>query len=148
MTSLSLSYEMFRYHWLKQWRGVVRYSIPQWRGCMLINYGGQNVTELACIFNRWKLWNTGKFSNKWWVGNVPNSPVLSRSQGDWNNEVGISAIMVWFELVRSSRFSKYVIVRSNNNTVIDMAAPVSWRINDLDKVMRTNSCQSLLGLWL
>ena len=36
------------------------------------------VTELVCIFNRWKLWNTGKFSNKWWavnVSNVPNSPV-------------------------------------------------------------------------
>ena len=33
-----------------------------------------------------------------------------------------------------------VIVRSN-----DMTAPVSWLINDLDKVIKTKSTQSLLG---
>ena len=39
-----------------------------------------------------------------------------------------------------------VIVRSNNNPVNDMTAPVSWRINDLDKVIKTKSCQK--SVWL
>ena len=39
-----------------------------------------------------------------------------------------------------------VIVRSNNNPVNDMTAPVSWLINDLDKVIKTKSSQSLFGL--
>ena len=30
-----------------------------------------------------------------------------------------------------------VIVRSNNNPVNDMTAPVSWLINDSDKVIKT-----------
>ena len=30
-----------------------------------------------------------------------------------------------------------VIVRSNNNPVNDMTAPVSWLINDLDKAIKT-----------
>ena len=30
-----------------------------------------------------------------------------------------------------------VIVRSNNNPVNDMTAPVSWLINNLDKVIKT-----------
>ena len=41
-----------------------------------------------------------------------------------------------------------VIVRSNNNPVNDMTAPVSGLINDLDKVIETKSSQSLFGLWL
>ena len=32
-----------------------------------------------------------------------------------------------------------VIVRSNNNPVNDMTAPVSWLINDLDKVINNNN---------
>ena len=36
-----------------------------------------------------------------------------------------------------------VIVRSNNNPVNDMTAPVSWLINDLDKAIKTKSTQSL-----
>ena len=38
-----------------------------------------------------------------------------------------------------------VIVRSNNNPVNDMTAHVSWLINDLDKVIKTKSSQSLFG---
>ena len=38
-----------------------------------------------------------------------------------------------------------VIVRSNNKTVNNMTAPVSWLINDLDKVIKTKSTQSLFG---
>ena len=38
-----------------------------------------------------------------------------------------------------------VIVRSNNNPVNDMTASVSGLINDLDKVMKTKSSQSLYG---
>ena len=38
-----------------------------------------------------------------------------------------------------------VIVRSNNNLVNDMTAPVSWLINYLDKAMNTKSTQSLFG---
>ena len=38
-----------------------------------------------------------------------------------------------------------VFVRSNNNPVNDMIAPVSSLINDLDKVIKTNSSQSLFG---
>ena len=38
-----------------------------------------------------------------------------------------------------------VIVRSNNNPVNDMTAPVSWLINDLDKAIKTKSTQSLFG---
>ena len=38
-----------------------------------------------------------------------------------------------------------VIVRSNNNPVKDMTAHVSGLINDLDKVMKTNSSQILFG---
>ena len=38
-----------------------------------------------------------------------------------------------------------VIVRLNINPVNDMTTPVSGLINDLDKVMRTKSSQSLLG---
>ena len=38
-----------------------------------------------------------------------------------------------------------VIVRSSNNPVNDMTAPVSGLINDLDKFMRTMSSQSLFG---
>ena len=39
-----------------------------------------------------------------------------------------------------------VIVRANNNPVNEMTAPVSWLINDLDKVMKTKSslCLPLL----
>ena len=36
-----------------------------------------------------------------------------------------------------------VIVRSNNDPVNDMTAPVSWLINDLDKAIKTKSTQSL-----
>ena len=38
-----------------------------------------------------------------------------------------------------------VIVRSNNYPVNDMTAPVSWLINDLDKVMETKSSQSMFA---
>ena len=38
-----------------------------------------------------------------------------------------------------------VIVRSNNNPVNDMTTLVSWLINDLDKVMKTKSTQSLFS---
>ena len=38
-----------------------------------------------------------------------------------------------------------VIVRSNNNPVNDMTAPVSWLINDLDKAIKTKSTQSLFS---
>ena len=38
-----------------------------------------------------------------------------------------------------------IIVRSNNDPVNDMTAPVSRLINDLDKDMKTKSSQSLLG---
>ena len=38
-----------------------------------------------------------------------------------------------------------VIVKSNNNPVNDMTAPVSELINDLDKAMQTKSSQSLFG---
>ena len=38
-----------------------------------------------------------------------------------------------------------VIVRSNNNPVNDMTAPVSWLINYLDKAIKTKSTLSLFG---
>ena len=38
-----------------------------------------------------------------------------------------------------------VIVRSNNDPVNDMTAPVSELINDLDKVIKPKSSQSLFG---
>ena len=38
-----------------------------------------------------------------------------------------------------------VNIRSNNNPVNDMIAPMSWLINDLDKVMKTKSSQGLFG---
>ena len=38
-----------------------------------------------------------------------------------------------------------VIVRSNNDQVNDMTAPMSGLINDLDKVIKTKSSQSLFG---
>ena len=38
-----------------------------------------------------------------------------------------------------------VIVRSNNDPVNDMTAPVSWLFNDFDKAMKTKSSQSLFG---
>ena len=38
-----------------------------------------------------------------------------------------------------------VIVRLNNNPVNGMTAPVSWLINDFDKVIKSKSTQSLLG---
>ena len=38
-----------------------------------------------------------------------------------------------------------VIVRSNNNSVIDMSAPVSGLINDIDKVIKTKKSKSLSG---
>ena len=38
-----------------------------------------------------------------------------------------------------------VIVTSNNDPVNDMTTSVSGLINDLDKVMKTKSCQSLFG---
>ena len=48
-----------------------------------------------------------------------------------------------------------VIVRSNNDPVNDMTAPVSGLINDLDKVIRTKSSQRAywsfglnVGFWL
>ena len=37
-----------------------------------------------------------------------------------------------------------VIVRSNNNPVNNMTAPVSWLINYLDKVIKTKSSQVCL----
>ena len=39
-----------------------------------------------------------------------------------------------------------VIVRSNNDPVNDMTAPMSALINDLDKAMKSKGSQSLLGL--
>ena len=39
-----------------------------------------------------------------------------------------------------------VIVRSNDNKVNDMTAPMSGLINDLDKTMKIKSRQSLFGL--
>ena len=38
-----------------------------------------------------------------------------------------------------------VIVRSNNNPVIDMTTPVSWLVNDLHKVIKAKSSQNLFG---
>ena len=38
-----------------------------------------------------------------------------------------------------------VIIRSNNNQVNDVTAPVSWLINDLDKVIKTKNTLSLFG---
>ena len=38
-----------------------------------------------------------------------------------------------------------VIVRSNNNSVNDITAPMTWLINDLDKTMKTKSGQSQFG---
>ena len=38
-----------------------------------------------------------------------------------------------------------VIVRSSNDPVNDMTAPASWLINDLDKIMKAKSSQSVLG---
>ena len=38
-----------------------------------------------------------------------------------------------------------VIVRSNNYPVNDMTTPVSGHINDLDRVIKTKSSQSLFG---
>ena len=38
-----------------------------------------------------------------------------------------------------------VIIRWNNNPVIDMTAPVYLFINDMDKVKKTKSSQSLIG---
>ena len=38
-----------------------------------------------------------------------------------------------------------VIVRSNNNPDNDMIAPVSGLINNLDKVIKTKSSQTLFG---
>ena len=38
-----------------------------------------------------------------------------------------------------------IIVRSNNNPVNDMTAPVSGLINDFNKAMKTKSTQSLFG---
>ena len=37
------------------------------------------------------------------------------------------------------------IVWSNNNPVNDMATPMNGLINELDKVIKTRSSQSLLG---
>ena len=37
------------------------------------------------------------------------------------------------------------IVRSNNDPVNDMTAPVSGLINDLDKALKTKSSQSRFG---
>ena len=36
-----------------------------------------------------------------------------------------------------------VIVRSDTYPVNDMTAPVSWLINDLDKVIKTKDCNGL-----
>ena len=38
-----------------------------------------------------------------------------------------------------------VIVRSNNDPINEMTAPVSWLINDLHKATKTKSSLSLLG---
>ena len=38
-----------------------------------------------------------------------------------------------------------VNVRSNDNTVNDMTTPMSGLINELDKVIKTRSSQSLFG---
>ena len=38
-----------------------------------------------------------------------------------------------------------VIIRPNNNPVNDMTALMSGLVNDLDKVMKTKSSQSLFG---
>ena len=38
-----------------------------------------------------------------------------------------------------------VIVKSSNNPVNDMSAPLSWLIIDLDKVIKTKNGQSLFG---
>ena len=38
-----------------------------------------------------------------------------------------------------------VIVTSNNDPVNDLSAPVSGHINDLDKIIKTKSSQSLFG---
>ena len=38
-----------------------------------------------------------------------------------------------------------VFVRSNNNPINDMTAPVSGLINDMVKVIKTKSTQSLIG---
>ena len=38
-----------------------------------------------------------------------------------------------------------VIVRSNNDPVNDMTAPVSGLINDLDMAIKTKSSESLFG---
>ena len=38
-----------------------------------------------------------------------------------------------------------VIIRSNNNPVNDMTAPVSGLIDDLNKVIKSKSSQSLFG---
>ena len=37
-----------------------------------------------------------------------------------------------------------VIVRSNNNPVNDMTAPVSWLFNDLDEAIKTKSTKVCL----
>ena len=39
-----------------------------------------------------------------------------------------------------------VIIRSNNDPVIEITAPVSGLINDLDTAMKTKCSQSLFGL--
>ena len=41
-----------------------------------------------------------------------------------------------------------VIVRSHNNPVNDMTAPMSGLVNDLDEVIKTTCSQSLFGLKL
>ena len=38
-----------------------------------------------------------------------------------------------------------VIVKSDNNPVNDMTAPMSGHINELNKVMKTKSSQSMFG---
>ena len=38
-----------------------------------------------------------------------------------------------------------VFVRSNNNPVNDVTAPVSWVINDLVKVIKSKSGQNMSG---
>ena len=38
-----------------------------------------------------------------------------------------------------------VFIRSNNDPVNDMTAPVSGHINDLDKAMKSKSSQNLHG---
>ena len=44
-----------------------------------------------------------------------------------------------------SRVFMDAVVRSNNNPVNDMTAPMSRFFNDLDKVIKTKSSRSLLG---